>query len=61
MVEELMKKFKIKHRFSTSYHPKTNGLIERFNKILCKSLAKLEENNNWDNKIASVLFAYSDK
>jgi Integrase zinc binding domain/Integrase core domain len=61
MIEELMNKFEIKHRFSTSYHPKTNGLVERFNKTLCESLAKLGGNNNWDNKIAPVLFAYRNK
>ncbi len=41
IIEELIKKFNIKHNFSTPYHPKTNGLVERFNKILCESLAKL--------------------
>ena len=41
MIEELMKQFRIKQIFSTLYHPKTNRLVERFNKILCKSLAKL--------------------
>jgi hypothetical protein len=61
MIEELMNKFEIKHRFSTSYHPKTNGLVERFNKTLCESLAKLGGNNNWDDKIAPVLFAYRNK
>src|SRR5205823_2423980 len=30
MIKELMGKFKIKHGFSTPYHPKTNGLVERF-------------------------------
>jgi hypothetical protein len=61
MIEELMDKFEIKHRFSTSYHPKTNGLVERFNKTLCESLAKLGGNKNWDDKIAPVLFAYRNK
>ncbi len=60
IIEELMKKFNIKHNFLTPYHPKTNGLIERFNKILCKSLVKLaEERNNQDQYIASSLFAYN--
>ena len=41
LAKSLMEEFQIKHNFSTPYHPKTNGLIERFNKTLCESLAKL--------------------
>jgi hypothetical protein len=61
IIEELMKNFEIRHGFSTSYHPKTNGLVERFNKTLCESLAKLKGNKDWDRKIAPVLFAYRNK
>jgi hypothetical protein len=61
MIKELMKKFEIKHIFSTSYHPKTNGLVKRFNKTLCELLAKLKKDQNWDRKIAPVLFAYRNK
>jgi len=57
MIKELMGKFKIKHGFSTPYHPKTNGLVERFNKTLKESLAKLKEDENWDKMIAPTLFA----
>src|SRR5215471_3391169 len=62
LMEGLTKEFKIKHGFSTPYHPKTNGLVERFNKTLCESLAKLgKENKDWDKHIAPVLFAYRTK
>ncbi len=61
MIKELMGKFKIKHGFSTPYHPKTNGLMERFNKTLKESLAKLKEDENWDKMIAPTLFAYRSK
>ena len=54
-----MEKFKINHLLSTPYHPQTNGLVERFNRTLCESLAKLSlKNNDWDLYIAPTLFAY---
>ena len=54
-----MEKFKINHLLSTPYHPQTNGLVERFNRTLCESLAKLSlKNNDWDRYIAPTLFAY---
>jgi hypothetical protein len=46
MIKELIKNFEIKHIFSTSYHPKTNELVERFNKTLCELLAKLKKDQN---------------
>jgi len=52
VIEKLLKRFKIRHNLSTPYHPKTNGLVERFNKTLCESLAKLnEKRKNWDKYI----------
>jgi hypothetical protein len=42
------------------YHNFTT-LVERFNKTLCESLAKLKKDQNWDRKIAPVLFAYRNK
>jgi hypothetical protein len=62
LVEGLTKKFEIRHNFATPYHPKTNGLVERFNKTLCESLAKLgNEKGGWDEKIPQVLFGYRTK
>ena len=61
LIKSLTTEFHIKHNFSTPYHPKTNGLIERFNKTLCESLAKLDNTEDWDLKIPSILFAYRTK
>lgn len=51
---------KTQHRISSAYHPQTNGLVERFNQTLQRSLVKFvnENQNDWDDKLDGVLFAY---
>src|SRR6266542_1315978 len=62
VIKNLLERFKIRHNLSTPYPPKTNGLVERFNKTLCESLAKLnKERENWDEYISLTLFAYRTK
>ena len=59
LIKGLMERFNIKHLLSSPYHPQTNGLVERFNRTLCESLAKLvTQSIEWDNLVPPVLFAY---
>ena len=43
VIQRLTKRFKIKYNLSSPYHSQSNGLIERFNKMLCEGIAKLAE------------------
>ena len=59
IIEELTKKFEIKHLFSSPYHSQTNGLVERFNCTLYESLAKIVNKvEEWDDYITPTLFTY---
>src|SRR6266496_2536364 len=62
LIQRLTKRFKIKHSLLSPYHPQSNELVERFNKMLCEGIAKLaEEIDQWDRFIQPVLFAYRTK
>lgn len=45
---------------TTAYHPKTDGMVERFNRTLTDMLAKTahDDPRNWDKRVPFVLFAY---
>ena len=59
-IQDWMKQLGIEHRRSTSYHPQTNGKIERFHRTLKSLLAKLINNDHraWESVLPSVLMAY---
>src|SRR6266498_1985421 len=59
IVEKLTEKFRVKHHRSTPYRSQANGLVERFNKSLCDSLAKLvDESAEWDIFVELALWAH---
>jgi hypothetical protein len=53
-MKNIVEKYNIDHRFSTPYHPQTNGLVERFNRTLKEMLAKMDE-QSWDENLHSAL------
>ena len=61
MIRVLYENFLIKHKFSSPYHLQTNGMIERLNRTLCESLAKVGTSEDWDLNLPAVLLAYRTK
>ncbi|GFW06995.1 transposon Tf2-11 polyprotein [Trichonephila clavipes] len=61
LVSSLVDLCNIDHRFTTAYHPQTNGLTERFNKTLADLLSMYVdvEQKNWDEILPFVTFAYN--
>ncbi|GFW25764.1 transposon Tf2-8 polyprotein [Trichonephila clavipes] len=61
LVSSLVDLCNIDHRFTTAYHPQTNGLTERFNKTLADMLSMYAdvEQKNWDEILPFVTFAYN--
>ena len=49
----------MEHRISSPYHPQTNGLDERTNQTLMRTLKKLTTTEeDWDQYIDAALYAY---
>lgn len=61
LVSELIRRTDVNHRMTTSYHPQTNGLTERFNKTLANMLSMYVdvEQKDWDVFLPFVTFAYN--
>ncbi|UYV73007.1 hypothetical protein LAZ67_10001499 [Cordylochernes scorpioides] len=56
-----MKMCKVKHCFTTSYHPQTNGLTERLNRTLINMISMYvnTDQKNWDEILPFITHAYN--
>ena len=61
VVADLTGRYNVKHRKTTPYNPKANGLTERANGIVCKILTKVvaAHKTDWDQKLCSAVYAYN--
>ncbi|GFY71744.1 transposon Ty3-I Gag-Pol polyprotein [Trichonephila inaurata madagascariensis] len=61
LVSSLVDLCNIDHRFTTAYHPQTNGLTERFNKTLADMLSMYvdAEQKNWEEILPFVTSFYN--
>jgi len=53
--------FQIKQKFTSGYHPQTNGLTERFNRTITNELAKVvnPKKDDWPRWLQAKVFAYN--
>ena len=60
VVAEICKIFQIQKVNTSSYHPQTDGLVERFNSTICQSLSVYVSKNqkDWEEFIPLALFAH---
>ncbi len=61
VVQQILVMVGTRHVRTTSYKPSTNGLDERFNGTLCRSISKYVDSTqkNWDEFIGMLRFAYN--
>uniref|UniRef100_L7LV95 RNA-directed DNA polymerase n=1 Tax=Rhipicephalus pulchellus TaxID=72859 RepID=L7LV95_RHIPC len=61
VVQDILHSCATKHKFTTAYHPQTNGLTERLNRTITDMLAMYvsPDHRDWDEALAFVTFAYN--
>ncbi|GKC07215.1 reverse transcriptase domain-containing protein [Tanacetum coccineum] len=60
IMEKIMKRYEVNHRFSTSYHPQTSGQVKNTNMALKRILEKTVKDNPaiWSRKLDDALWAF---
>ena len=60
LLQETYRLLGLRKANTTAYHPKTDGLVERFNRTLLEMLSKTSSDTgrDWDINLPYVLFAY---
>ncbi|KAJ9535341.1 hypothetical protein OSB04_un001548 [Centaurea solstitialis] len=60
VLEEVLRKYEIKHRVATTYHPQTNGLAELSNREIKGILSKVVKphRKDWASQLDDALWAY---
>ena len=61
VIEEMCQILGIKQLQTTSYHPQTNGLVERSHQAIMHMIGKLGEDNkaNWPCHLAEIVYTYN--
>ena len=64
LMENITRLIGYNHIYTTSYHPQSNGLVERFNATFVPQISKLQDlqdtqDSNWDEYLQAVVFAYN--
>jgi hypothetical protein len=61
VMTEVCKLLKVKRVMTSSFHPQSNGALERFHKTLASNLALYvnDLHNDWDDYINAVCYAYN--
>lgn len=61
LLDTITKTLNIPHAFSASYHPQSNGQVERFNATFATQLAKYcnSDQTDWDLYLPSIVYAYN--
>lgn len=61
LLEEILRLFNTVHKWTSAYHPQTNGLTERLNKTLSQMISMYvdDHHTNWDTVIPYVTYAYN--
>jgi hypothetical protein len=57
LVERYAKQYNIRLNRTTAYHPQSNGLTERMNKIIKNAIRRIGEKATWDLQLPDILYS----